>query len=106
MIARKEYIIDGTATHQQYYGQFVTEGVKRVVNSFIGKTNIINSTGVYFNDIPLRKWDALQLPQDVLRLVSKANYPDKPDGGYTLSDVVCIAKEAARQIKEEQEELR
>lgn len=79
--------------HQKYYGQLVTEGIKRVVKTAIGMERLLASTDPHLNDIPLKKWDDLYLP----------NIPSmKPLGDYlTLAGKVCIAKEATRQLIEE-----
>lgn len=79
--------------HQKYYGQLVTEGIKRTVKKEFGMERLLASTDPHLNDIPLKRWDDLYLP----------NIPSmKPLGDYlTLAGKVCIAKEAARQLIEE-----
>lgn len=87
-MTREEYMnaVDKAAAHRQYYGQFVSDTVRQVVASRIGRAAILASTDPHFNDIPLKRWDDL--------------YPVLHRAGWSLSDVVCTAKEAARQIKE------
>ena len=94
MITRKEYM-SGAATHADYYGQFVTERTRQAVAAAIGADKIRNSTDPHFNDIPLHLWDRLttSLPAVSIRSVGD-DYP-------TLAGLVCVAKEAARQIKED-----
>lgn len=93
MHTRKDYM-DGNVTHREYYGQLVTPDVIGVVEYGIGTTAILNSNDEAFNDIPLRRWDNLR--GGIIKTVHKLPV------GEIWSDctVVCIAKEAARQIKE------
>lgn len=98
---RQQYMqdsqVNGTAAHRKYFGQFVNSGtIARVVNA-IGKDKILNSTDPHMNDIPLVLWDRLT-PQ----LPGSAGFAKAGDY-YTLSNGVCLAKEAARQWKEQQE---
>lgn len=92
MKTRKEYM-DGIVSHREYYGQFVTEEVKKTLLRLIGKKEILSSQDEHFNDIPIAKWDALPAPnvKDKMKLT----------GDYlTLAGSVCIYKEAAKQIKD------
>jgi len=82
MFTRQDYL-DNKCTHREYYAQFVTLYIKAMVSNFIGINHIKASMDEHFNDIPLGLWDTLRC------------------GGKTLSDNVCIAKEAAKQLKEE-----
>lgn len=83
--------------HRRYYAQFVTPGVRSLVESRIGKKAILASTDPHMNDIPLAKWDRLHqclpLEPGIFKKLTGSN-------SYSLSDSVCIAKEAAKQIKE------
>ena len=100
MITRKQYMRK-EATHREYYGQFVTDSVKQYVSSAIGKDRIAKSTDPHLSDIPLHNWDMLHAIKDMcIHKVSEA--AEHADGTlyWSLSDQVCIAKEAARQIKE------
>jgi hypothetical protein len=98
---RAEYIkdsnTDGMKAHRRYFGQFVTAGTKsRVLNS-IGLDRILSSTNEHFNDIPLRLWDIL-----ASKLPGSSGFCKAGDY-YTLANGVCLAKEAAKQIKEAHE---
>lgn len=98
---RQQYLQDsqltGTSAHRKYFGQFVNAGtIARVVNA-IGKDKILTSTHPHMNDIPLAIWDRL-VPQ----LPGSAGFAKAGDY-YTLANGVCLAKEAARQWKEQQE---
>lgn len=93
--SRKEYL-NGTVSLSEYYSQFLDTDLASRIVSAIGESKILKSEDPHFNDIPLRKWDAL------LPLVQYSNAPTllKEAGDYlTLSGAVCIAKEAARQFK-------
>lgn len=104
---RKEYMAEysGKTKEEQfkvfrdYYGQFVNADVKRVVLNFIGVNRIMNSTDKHFNDIPLAMWDNLfgALKMSFL----KKNMEINNNNCVSLADIVCMAKEAARQIKED-----
>jgi hypothetical protein len=101
-MTRKEYLAannsasDTMAVHRAYYGQFVDAGILRTVSNFIGRSAIINSRDEWFNDIPLRRWDAVLIP-----IPARIDDKMRELGDYpTLAGAVCIAKEAARQIKE------
>lgn len=92
MKTRQEYL-DGACTHREYYAQFVTAQILNIVAARIGTTDIQNSTNEHFNDIPLKQWDNLPIliPNHLLKQTGEQN---------TLATKVCIAKEAAQQIRE------
>ncbi len=116
-ITRKEYVARTCAAatpeeamelHRTYYGQYVEEWAKDAVIRFIGFEAILASTDEHFNDIPLWRWDILASP---------LSRPDGPASGSaicrkmaelgdspSLSGLVCIYKEAARQIRDEEKE--
>lgn len=91
-------------THADYYAQFVTPEVTRMleqsmIGSSIKRTPEHHAT--HFNNIELHYWDhlAAQLPGAVLALVMDAN--ESTHAGVraiSLSDKVCVLKAAARQI--------
>jgi hypothetical protein len=85
---RGQYI-GGGCSHDEYYGQFVTPAIVALVERSIGRKRILNSKDPHFNDIELVMWDNLEVP---LRAMATTR--------LALSDAVCIAKRAARQIKE------
>lgn len=94
MFTRKDYVHDRKCSHREYYAQFVNDNTKQYVSRVIGVDKILNSTDEHFNDIALRNWDCLTgLPLNSI-------YEQVGDY-HTLGNQVCIAKEAARQIKEE-----
>ena len=95
LYSRKMYLA-GEVSHMQYYGQFVTSELIHVVTHHIGLQNILRSTDSSFNDIPLEELDALHgiMPLNTIALIVEAN-----GGRVSLSDAVCAAKEAAKQIR-------
>lgn len=107
---RKQFIINKECDHRTYWSQFVTEGVKELVLQCIPKEELMASVDPHFNDIPLEKWDRMHawVPQYVKEAIAESNAtmydaPGTP-GGYSLSDMTCLLKEAARQIVEREAE--
>lgn len=110
MFTRKDYM-NKACTHREYYGQFVNDGVIRLVLHRIGRKAILGSTDPHFNDIPLHRWDALcgfdGRPYSGGTFTGGAVYPlvaakFKELGQHVSpSDLLCVLKEAARQIKED-----
>lgn len=101
MITRQDYI-NKKNTHREYYAQFVNEYVKHIVYCGIGADRLIKSTDPHFNDIYLSTWD--KLCPYIKGMVARKNVEvaayKKP--ACSLSDCVCVLKEAARQIVEEE----
>ncbi|CAM0091292.1 hypothetical protein SIPHO059v1_p0087 [Vibrio phage 264E42.1] len=89
----REQFINKECTGSEYYRQFVTEGYLNKVASYIGRDRIVASTCPNFSDIPLKEWDSVSAPLGTNEAMHRL-------GDYlTLSGMVCIAKEAARQIR-------
>ena len=89
---RRDYL-ENKCSHDEYYAQFVNEEVKSTLLQNIPKDEILQSKDEHFNDIPLKRWDALPLSKGTAdELRAKGDYP-------TLAGKVCIYKAAARQIK-------
>lgn len=98
MITRNDYMA-GNCTHREYHAQFVTNLIKKTVKTVIGLDKLLASTDKYLNDIPLRRWDILAANPYLFTGLSKQmklcnDYP-------TQAGLVCILKEAAKQIIEE-----
>lgn len=109
MLTRNDYMKDSSNLHRAYYGQFVNEQVKNAVLQFIGKDALLKSKDEHLNDIPLKKWDALGgfafsnttgemlhkpatiEPVEIAKLREAGE-------GVSSATLVCIYKEAARQI--------
>ena len=90
---RKDYMSD-KCTHEEYYGQLVTQGMKDHIARAIPQ-GLARSTDPHFNDIPLPTWDRLGMAYS-LRDEFKALGDIKSAAG-----MVCVLKEAARQVKED-----
>lgn len=88
--------LENRCTHREYYAQFVTEDIRRMVVDRFGMDRLQRSTDPHLNDIPLQHWDALGVPfprhiAEWMR--AEGDFP-------TMAGWVCIAKEAARQAIE------
>lgn len=99
MITYKDYM-DKKATHREFYGQFVTPAMIEQVVAYIGVSKLLASTDEHLNDISLGKWDGMH--QWLVPYYAPAMKKADPKGGVSLSDTVCVAKEAAKQWIEEQ----
>ena len=93
MITRAGYMAK-RATFAEYYGQFVTPGLRAAVVRLIGEQQLLASTDEHLNDIPLAHWDMLHGLVQICcgRKLAEAN----GNSGVSLSDCVCVAKQAAR----------
>lgn len=100
VFTRKMYM-GKECTHDEFYGQFVNE---RVISRLARlKERIAQSQDPHFNDIPLRLWDSLIgikdcIDRDKWRKALEWNNPKTYP--WSLSDQVCVAKAAAKMIKE------
>lgn len=116
MITRQDYL-NGKATHREYYGQFVNESVKSKVLKTIGKDKLLASTDEHLNDIPMKKWDSIagflwqaQGGQLIAVIKPRTSEDVEPIHARLLKEagdnvscagLVCIYKEAAKQIIED-----
>ena len=96
MFSHQQYM-NRECTHDQYYAQFVTTMIKAIVHDSIGMKAIVASTDKHLNDIPLRLWDNLH----PMVMESSKKLRKEAGEGNSLSSGVCIAKAAARALKEE-----
>ena len=107
MISRADYMVDSAHLHSEYFSQFVTQGTRDQVAAQIGLERIKVSTDPYFNDIPLKEWDQLTGYNGCSKwkcdLICHTAKIKEADEWLTLNTLVCIAKEAARQLKETSE---
>jgi len=93
MFTRKDYMTD-KCTHSEYYGQLVTQGMKEHVARAIPQA-LAKSTDPVFNDISLSTWDRLGMAYGL-----RSEFEELGDN-RSKAGMVCVLKEAARQIKEE-----
>lgn len=98
--SRQDYLA-GKCSHDEFYAQYVTPLVRKVVLSGIGRDKIATSRDEHFNDIPLARWDRLaeSVRSSVARMNVKTGAYPKP--AASLSDCVCTLKAAARIIAAE-----
>lgn len=102
MMTREEYLADGTYEgHCRYYAQFVTEAARARVRRHPQVETLVKSKNHAFNDpeskehFGLSWWGQPVFSADVAALMRAAgDYP-------TLAGMVCIMKEAARQVVDE-----
>lgn len=107
MFTRAQYL-NRECTHREYWAQFVTPSMKAMVLNNITLERLQRSTDqVNFNDISLMKWDWMKshtfhmLNMTKWREIQYPEYVGLTSVGWSLSDNVCILKEAARQLVEE-----
>jgi hypothetical protein len=95
MITRQEYLDNSRGKFHAYYGQFVTDRLREAVLSRFGLTKLQQAfeEDPTFNTIPLRRWD--RFPTE--NYIDIANFK-AINMSFSLSDKVCLAKNAARQI--------
>ena len=92
IFTRKDYM-SNKCTHEEYYGQLVTQNIRDHVARAIPDA-IVKSKDPTFNDIPLHTWDRISE-------YSVPNSEFKKLGDFRTSmGLVCVFKEAARQIRE------
>lgn len=105
MITRKDYMSGSLTyeTHSVYYSQFVTKSVLNLVREFLKGKTVNIKDDPHLNSIYLHLWDSLSvfLPDSSLRLLKEAN----EKGGVSLSDRICVLKEAARMILTEERKV-
>jgi hypothetical protein len=96
MVTYQQYR-DGSSTHKEYFGQFVTPNILALVRVMIGSNRIIQSTDQHLNDIPLQEWSNL-VP--AIERHARATFTTT-GGEWCLGFGVCIAKAAATRIQQE-----
>lgn len=96
MKTREQYLND-ECSHRDYYSQFVPDGWPEAISLMVGKKRLMKAVDdESLNSIPLSAWGSTRAPLGASQLMEKA-------GDYlTLSGIVCINKEAARQWIEAQ----
>ena len=97
MFTHKDYVIERKCTHQQYYAQFVTEEIKMIVVLNFGLDTLKKAyqEDKAFNTIPLHKWDLLEIFLNVPIMHDKFK---QHQDFISQASVVCVLKEAARQV--------
>ena len=97
MFTHKDYVIAGKCTHQQYYAQFVTEEIRMMVVLNFGLDTLkqANQEDRAFNTIPLHRWDLLGIFLNVPTMHDKFK---QHQDFISQASLVCVLKEAARQV--------
>lgn len=102
MYTRQDYM-DKKCTHRQYYAQFVDDRVKQRVLAIFSKEQLTKAfqEDKHFNTsyTPLSKWDTAGYEPFPV-----ADDLKKYDDFLTQAGIVCILKEAAEQIIEEEQD--
>tara|TARA_R100000963_G_C4628627_1_gene94231 strand:- start:587 stop:904 length:318 start_codon:yes stop_codon:yes gene_type:complete len=96
---RADYL-SGTCTHREYYAQFVTDHIRDLIAEWRPPERLAESTCEHFNDVPLSCWDRIS----PIASVADKKLRDLGDAP-TLAGRVCILKEAARQLREEHNDV-
>lgn len=112
----KQYM-NKECTHRQYYAQFVDVKTRRIVLNAFGLDRIkkhIEADDCFHRDnIPLKMWDRLSgfhvRGSDVTLMGGNfvgntINWKKAKNESFSLSDCVCILKEAAKQIAESEQQ--
>ena len=101
ILTRKQYLA-GEVEHELYYGQFVTPTLTATVVALVGADTLRASTCPHQSDIPLAVWDRLTgYPRGRSMLTVSREKLKAAGETLTFSTLLCIAKEAARQWKEQ-----
>ena len=104
LITRTDYMSDSSNLHRTYYGQFVTESTKLFVVSRIGLDILRSSSCPHFNDVIRHNgphnwvWDYAPVDSTKMRECGEIGQNSLP----SWSSITCVAKEAARQLLEEE----
>ena len=101
MKTKKQYL-NREVTHREYHAQFVTNRMKSVVKQKFGVQKLKDciNKDKYLNNIPLSEWEKLGC---LLTKNSETRKRIKRTGSFwALADGVCIVKEAAKQLIEEE----
>ncbi len=112
MQTRKEYMdtlpayVPGQVSnhHRRYWAQFVTQGALSIVRNTVGLDRLRASTDPYLNDIELAVWDRMAGGSGRVPNYMPYSKIKEAGEGYSLSTGVCILKEAARQLIEQESE--
>ena len=93
MYTRKDYL-DNKCTHREYYAQHVTDGTINTVLCHFSKAKLKKAhlEDENLNSIPMAQWD------NIGHYIS-IDF-EKTEDARSLGGVVCVLKEAARQIIE------
>lgn len=96
MITRQEYLSNSKELFHKYHGQFVTKELIELIKDTFGVDKLVNAyqQDNHLNTIPLHEWVHIFIDNSI----DVAQFKKVNEGFYTLSDKVCLAKNAAKQI--------
>lgn len=90
-------------SHADYYGQFDSPAVRRAILRVIPMSDLMASRDPHMNDIKLSRWGNIRLDGAALRKLTIANgHAGVSHYVYSQSDIVCLAKEVAKRMINEQ----
>ena len=90
-------------SHAEYFGQFDSPAVRCAILRVIPMSDLMASRDPYMNDIKLSRWDNIRLDGEALRKLTIANgHAGVSHYVYAQSDIVCLAKEAAKRMVTDQ----
>lgn len=102
MFTRKQYMAN-EVSFSDYYGQFTSPNQRKAIAETIGIERLKASNCAHYNDIPLKLWDAFFFRFDGDGTFYKVQQSGDVNA-KSLSNAVCIAKEAARLYMKELEQ--
>lgn len=93
MFTRSQYL-NGECSHSEYYSQFVNNSVLGAVKSRFTTEQLQKAfeQDPHLNTIPLQQWDSLGYSIELF-----INFK-QPGDIKTLAGLVCVAKQAAKQL--------
>lgn len=100
MFTYNDYLA-GKCTHREYYAQFVTESAKSAVASMVDIKKLavdLANGDIHLNErySCVKVWDKLLTPYHLKRDAIR----DIKNNRASQADLVCVAKEAAKQLIE------
>lgn len=99
---RKQYM-NKECTYREYYAQYVTPAIKRTVARTFGVDHLAKALkeDEHLNTISLPRWD--RLAPTIYGHIADMNYRKGEGRSRSLMEGVCVLKEAAIQLVEENE---
>ena len=87
--------LEGRCSHREFFAQFVDQAIIQLVHNLVGTGRVMSSKDEWFRDIHAKKW------RSIARFVPATPiFRANGSGGVSISDRVCVLKEAASQIRE------
>jgi len=104
MYTRKQYIAN-EVNRREYFGQFVDKDIKEAILNYFTLERLLSSKDEHLNDIPLQEWDHITGYEKIVSYPlcihpELRNKLRETGENISASGLVCIYKEAAKQIIE------